>query len=166
MVRAAGFETTVLVTEEYDAVLRGLLPEPDPHGDGFHVDTLLEHARPNDLEVVADRAQSRLMGFEPCYHFATWECLRPDCNWGLTAAATNSRAAEAVAEAEGDHRQAEFDRLAAVAGDRTLPDARLVLHRHLHERDAQLRDEQHHLEAERETRSTRSGVRADRPPSG
>ncbi len=77
MVRAAGFTTSVLVTEEYDAVLRGLLPEPDPHGDGFHVDTLLEHVRPGDLEVVADRAQSRLMGFEPCYHFATWECLRP-----------------------------------------------------------------------------------------
>jgi SAM-dependent methyltransferase len=77
MVRAAGFETTVLVPEEYDAVLRGRLPEPDPHGDGFHVDSLLEHARPDDLEVVADGSESRLMGFEPCYHFATWECLRP-----------------------------------------------------------------------------------------
>jgi SAM-dependent methyltransferase len=77
MVRAAGFTTTVLVTEEYDKVLRGRLPEPDPHGDGFHVDSLLAHARPEDLAVVADQAQSRLMGFEPCYHFATWECLRP-----------------------------------------------------------------------------------------
>ena len=76
MVRAAGFTTTVLVTEEYDAVLHGRLPEPDPHGDGFHVDSLLAHARPDDLTAVADRTQSSLMGFEPCYHFATWECLR------------------------------------------------------------------------------------------
>lgn len=75
--RDAGFTTRVLVTEEYDAVLRGRLPEPDPHGDGFHVDTLVAHARPDDLDVVATDAQARLMGFEPAYHFATWECLRP-----------------------------------------------------------------------------------------
>jgi len=75
--RAAGFTTTVLVTHEYDQVLRGELDAPDPHGDGFHVDQLLEHVRVNELTVVADDAQSRLMGFEPCYHFATWECLRP-----------------------------------------------------------------------------------------
>ena len=35
-------------------VLRGELIEPDPHGDGFHVDSLVEHARPDDLTVVAD----------------------------------------------------------------------------------------------------------------
>ncbi len=75
--RAAGFTTTVLVTDEYDRVLRGELSEPDPHGDGFHVDTLLEHVRVDDLTVAADDAQSTLMGFEPAYHFATWECLRP-----------------------------------------------------------------------------------------
>lgn len=77
MVRAAGFKTTVLVTNEYDQVLRSELSAPDPHGDGFHVDTLLEHVRVDDLTVAADDAESRLMGFEPCYHFATWECLRP-----------------------------------------------------------------------------------------
>jgi SAM-dependent methyltransferase len=77
MLREAGFVTTVLVTDEYAAVLRGRLPAPDPHGDGFDVDSLVAHARPDDLEVVADSAQSRSMGFEPCYHFATWECLRP-----------------------------------------------------------------------------------------
>ena len=77
MVRAAGFTTTVLVTNEYDLVLRGELDAPDPHGDGFHVDTLIEHVRVADLTAVADDEQSRRMGFEPCYHFATWECLRP-----------------------------------------------------------------------------------------
>ena len=75
--RAAGFTTTVLVTDEYEQVLRGELDAPDPHGDGFHVDTLLEHVRLADLTPVADEARGRLMGFEPCYHFATWECLRP-----------------------------------------------------------------------------------------
>ena len=77
LVRAAGFTTTVLVTNEYDQVLRGELDPPDPHGDGFHVDTLLEHVRVADLTAVADDEQSRRMGFEPCYHFSTWECLRP-----------------------------------------------------------------------------------------
>ena len=43
--RAAGFTTTVLVTHEYDQVLRGELDAPDPHGDGFHVDQLLAHVR-------------------------------------------------------------------------------------------------------------------------
>jgi SAM-dependent methyltransferase len=75
--RAAGFTTTVLVTDEYDRVLRGELSAPDPHGNGFHVDTLLEHVRVADLTVVASEAQSSLMGFEPGYHFATWECRRP-----------------------------------------------------------------------------------------
>ena len=37
----------------------------------------LEHVRVDELTPVADEQQSRLMGFEPCYHFATWECLRP-----------------------------------------------------------------------------------------
>jgi SAM-dependent methyltransferase len=76
-VRAAGFTSTVLVTNEYDQVLRGELSEPDPHGDGFHVDSLLAHVRVGDLTPGADEEQARRMGFEPCYHFATWECLRP-----------------------------------------------------------------------------------------
>lgn len=76
-VRAAGFIARVLVTDEYDRVLCGDLSEPDPHGDGFHVDSLLAHVRVGDLTPVADEEQSRRMGFEPCYHFATWECLRP-----------------------------------------------------------------------------------------
>jgi SAM-dependent methyltransferase len=76
-VRAAGFTTTALVTNEYADVLRGELDAPDPHGDGFHVDSLIEHVRVADLTPVADAEQARRMGFEPCYHFATWECLRP-----------------------------------------------------------------------------------------
>lgn len=75
--RTAGFVTTVLVTHEYDQVLRGELDEPDPHGDGFHVDQLIRDVRVDDLTIVATEAESRLMGFEPAYHFATWECLRP-----------------------------------------------------------------------------------------
>ena len=53
------------------------LDEPDPHGDGFHVDQLIEDVRVHELTVVADENQSRLIGFEPAYHFATRECLRP-----------------------------------------------------------------------------------------
>ncbi len=75
--RAAGFTTTVLVTEEFSEVLRGDLDRPDPRGDIFEVDSLVDHVRLDDLAIVADPATSRLMGFEPAFHFATWECLRP-----------------------------------------------------------------------------------------
>ena len=75
MLREAGFTTTVLVTDAY----RRLLTSGEPgvsNGDGFNVDQLVAAARPGDLTVVADDAQSRLMGFEPPYHFSPWECLR------------------------------------------------------------------------------------------
>ena len=75
--RGVGFDTRVLVTAEYAAVLRGELPAPDPHGDGFHVDSLVADARPADLDVVAGDEDAELMGYLPAYHFATWECLRP-----------------------------------------------------------------------------------------
>ncbi len=77
MIRAAGFESSVLVTEEYEQLLRsGATDVADP-GDGFHLAELIEHARLDDLTVVADREQARRIGFEPAHHFATWECLRP-----------------------------------------------------------------------------------------
>ena len=75
--RAAGFSTMVLVTHEYSAIAHGELDVPDTHGDGFHIDSLLEHVVAGDLTPVADQDEARTMGFEPAYHFATWECLRP-----------------------------------------------------------------------------------------
>ena len=75
--RAAGFSTSVLVTAEYAAMLRGDAPAPASNGDGFHVESLVAHARPGDLVVAADADEAHRMGFEPAYHFATWECLRP-----------------------------------------------------------------------------------------
>ena len=75
--RAAGFTATVLVTQEYAAVLNGDLDRPDPGGDIFEVDSLVDNARVDDLTVIASDADARLMGFEPAHHFATWECLRP-----------------------------------------------------------------------------------------
>ncbi len=76
-VRAAGFVTTVLVTDDCASMLQSGLPWPHPSGNEFDVASLIEHARPNDLTVVATPAESGLMGFEPAYQFATWECLRP-----------------------------------------------------------------------------------------
>ena len=40
LLRDAGFATTVLVTDEFDQLLRGELDEPDPHGDIFDVDSI------------------------------------------------------------------------------------------------------------------------------
>ena len=75
--RAAGFTTTVLVTDEYDDVLRGELTSQATPGGGFDPAAMLEYVRIADLTPVADTHEARRMGFEPCYQFATWECLRP-----------------------------------------------------------------------------------------
>ncbi len=75
--RARGFRTTVLVTAEYARLLRGERAAPPPVGDGFDLDTLVPHPRPDDLAVVADDPWSNLLGLLPPWHFATWECLRP-----------------------------------------------------------------------------------------
>ena len=77
MVRAAGFTTTVLVTHDNDAMLRGRLPIPPTTATSSIPTACVEHARPGDLTVIATRAESQLMGFEPAHQFATWECLRP-----------------------------------------------------------------------------------------
>jgi SAM-dependent methyltransferase len=75
--RDEGFATTVLVTEEYEQVLRSGRTDHDAGLDGFHLDQLIEHVRLDDLTTVATPEQARLVGFLPAHHFATWECLRP-----------------------------------------------------------------------------------------
>lgn len=77
LLRSSGFRTTVLVTNEFDQLLRGELSPPQGPSGEFDVDSLIEPVRLGDLTIVADDAQSRRMGFEPCFQFATWECLRP-----------------------------------------------------------------------------------------
>jgi hypothetical protein len=75
--RAAGFTTTVLVTDEYDDVLRGELAAPAAAGSEFDVVTLVRDVRIGDLTRVATTVEARRMGLEPSHQFATWECLRP-----------------------------------------------------------------------------------------
>ncbi len=74
--RAGGFETTVLVTAAFAEMLRRERPAPDTRGTEFHLDSMIEHARPQDLTVGASERETSLMGFEPAYQFVTWECLR------------------------------------------------------------------------------------------
>ena len=77
LVRAAGFTTTVLVTEEYDKVLRGDCPSPTRTATASTSTRCSSTSGRTISRSSPIDAQSRLMGFEPCYHFATWECLRP-----------------------------------------------------------------------------------------
>lgn len=77
LLREAGFQTTVLVTEDFARLLRGELGTPEPTGDGFDLTTMVPHPRPSDLVVVADDAEAALMSFLPPWHVVTWECLRP-----------------------------------------------------------------------------------------
>ena len=77
-VRQAGFTPTVLVTHAYARMLRGEVAAPASNGDGFHLEELVRHARPNDLTPFADDDTAMRLGFLPAYHFATWECVRVD----------------------------------------------------------------------------------------
>ena len=74
--RTAGFRTTVLVTQEYFEMLNRSSAAPASNGDGFNVDELVAAARPQDLTPVTDSKVSRVFGFLPAYHYATWECIK------------------------------------------------------------------------------------------
>jgi SAM-dependent methyltransferase len=76
-VRAAGFETTVLVADGFARMLRGETSPPAPDGDIFDVADMVRHSRPADLAVVASGRQAARMGWLPEHQFVTWECRRP-----------------------------------------------------------------------------------------
>ena len=76
MLRAAGFETTVLVTEEWLDSLSGKSQRPADVGDGFAVDDICEHVVVADLVAVATPEAARRFGFLPPHQFATWECIK------------------------------------------------------------------------------------------
>ena len=77
-VRAAGFTTTVLVTQEYFDMLNHSTAAPASNGDGFNVEELVAAARPQDLTPVTDIYVAKVFGFLPAYHYATWECIKPN----------------------------------------------------------------------------------------
>lgn len=77
--REAGFQTTVLVTEEWRDALTGRAPVPASNGDGFDVEDIVAAARrtldfDRDVAVASTRQHSNRSGFLPPYHFATWHC--------------------------------------------------------------------------------------------
>jgi len=75
--RAAGFTTTILVTQEYFDLLSSSIPKPASNGDGFNIEELFAAARTQDLTPITDSDVSRVFGFLPAYHYATWECVKP-----------------------------------------------------------------------------------------
>lgn len=75
--RNAGFTTNVLVTDTYRDILTQRVATPPPHGDGFDIDDLVAHARPDDLVGVADDGIARVYGFLPAHHYSTFECTTP-----------------------------------------------------------------------------------------
>ncbi|MFZ1491259.1 MAG: methyltransferase domain-containing protein [Ilumatobacteraceae bacterium] len=74
--RDAGLRTTVLVTTAFADLLTARVPVPADFGDGFDLASLVEHARPRDLTVVADEELAHRLGFLPGHQFATWECVK------------------------------------------------------------------------------------------
>jgi hypothetical protein len=49
---------------------------PASNGDGFNVEELIAAGRPNELTPVTDKYISKVFGFLPAYHYATWECIK------------------------------------------------------------------------------------------
>jgi hypothetical protein len=74
----AGFTTTVLVTREYFEMLNQSTSAPASNGDGFDVEELVIAVRPQSLTPVTDSNVSRVFGFLPAFHYATWECIKPN----------------------------------------------------------------------------------------
>ena len=69
VLRAAGFEVDVLVTEAWWSSLTSRAPAPATDGE-FAIDSLVEHVRPADLQVVADDHEATQLGFLPPHQFA------------------------------------------------------------------------------------------------
>lgn len=76
-IRSAGFDVTVLLTEDFSDMLNDRARRPEPTEDGFDVLSLWNDVRTNQLAVLADRALSDRLGFLPGHQFATWECTKP-----------------------------------------------------------------------------------------
>jgi len=75
-IRSAGFDVTVLVTQDFFDLLSNRTHRPELTGDGFDVPSLWDNVPLNDITVLADHAMSRRLGFLPGHHFATWECIK------------------------------------------------------------------------------------------
>lgn len=76
--RAAGFETTLLCLDDWQAVVAaGLTRWPDEVAPEFDVTSMLEGVVPDDLTVVLDRSGAEVLGLCHPYMFLVWECIRP-----------------------------------------------------------------------------------------
>jgi SAM-dependent methyltransferase len=76
--RAAGFTTNVLVTQDFADMLSHVTECASSNGDGFNTEDLVAMGRPTDLSPVADKYIARVFGFLPAYHYVTWECIKPN----------------------------------------------------------------------------------------
>jgi SAM-dependent methyltransferase len=76
MIRAAGFNTNVLVTAGFARLLTGEDQLPEPDGGIFDVADLVRCVPADDFTIAADDAEADAMGWLPPYQFVTWECVR------------------------------------------------------------------------------------------
>lgn len=78
LIRSTGFQTVVLVNEEFFEILKDRRQPPAESADGFDLVSLWVDAPSDGIEVIADRRISRRLGLYPTHQFATWECIKPD----------------------------------------------------------------------------------------
>ncbi len=79
--RSAGFDTTVLVPQEWEEVAAaGGGSWHVPTSQEFDPEDMLLHVIPDDLTVVANDRVATTYGFVPGYTFIAWECIRPSAD--------------------------------------------------------------------------------------
>jgi SAM-dependent methyltransferase len=73
--REHGFTASLLCVEEWNrAVVTEMSEWPQEASPEFDVPDMLKHSIADDLEVVADSATSRRLGFTEAYMYLTWSC--------------------------------------------------------------------------------------------
>jgi len=76
--RAVGFETRLLCSEEFYRYAETGLPFwPEPVSPEFDLESILEHVRLEDLDVVLDRQTAKRLALYPAYMFLGWDCAKP-----------------------------------------------------------------------------------------
>jgi SAM-dependent methyltransferase len=76
VLRAHGFDTRLLVTDEWQSTVwarTGHVPNSSPE---FDVASMLAHARMGDLWAVAGDTEAAAIGAVPAYMFCTWRCVK------------------------------------------------------------------------------------------
>jgi SAM-dependent methyltransferase len=74
--RAAGFDTRILIPNEFSEFLLGNRAPNVADGGEFDLASLRRFVRPDDVESVLIASEAQRLGVQPSHQFAVWECVK------------------------------------------------------------------------------------------